>query len=195
MSLSEDDMEVEMDGKDPYSDHEHINLGFTANPDNNQEIELSLDPLDDELDGGQVAELVHYDRSLNVDKLGLEIGIGYNVAPEQFAAQSAQFKTTEEFDNDAGKLAIYEEPGIIDSISLKAGDAATALQAEKHIDYLQRYDQGIFVDGTDDLSFFLEVEPEGNTDAFADGQLQFVYKIHEVAQGVPQFANPARLMR
>jgi len=204
MSVNRDEMDMDIDnGAAPYSDHEHVNIGVALKADPGEQADTfnSVDPVAEELDSNEVAELIYYSHQINVTGGFLEYGLGFNVSDDDFVEQSANNQTTFNTGGFSGSdaVAVYEEPGIIAASALGDGDDVDdGSDGRYQISYRgtdSPFSMGPFVDQTDDLDIHLEFSNQTNSDQTADLAIQLVYRIQEVAQGVPQFSDPRRLMR
>jgi hypothetical protein len=143
-----------------------------------------------------VAELVWYDRYLHVTRGVHELGVGFNVADQDFIEQAGANQKDFEIDGASdSNVAIYEEPGIIDFI--EHGDKANAPASDpvqRSVPFKELYNHGPFIDSTDDLDIHFEYSNQSGTSSQYGVQIQLVYAVHEVADGIPQFADPRRLM-
>jgi len=194
-----DSVETEMKS---YADHEHINLSVSSNADSNTNPDsvFSVDPLAEELESNQVAELVYYRRNAVNSQGGFEFGLGFNVTSDDFVEQAAsnqiEINVGDESGFSGGAIAIYEEPGIIDffEAGTEQDDDQLITQSQFELPIKELYNSGPFVDSTDNLDIHLEANNATGGTQNAAVQVQMVYEIHEVAQGVPRFSDPRRLM-
>jgi hypothetical protein len=202
MSISTDDMDdMPQTEAGSYADHEHINLALTprTGPGANADVFQDVEPLAGELESNQVAELVYYRRQITGNGGSFEFGLGFNVSDQDFVEQSAGNQTdlnldaADEFENCP--LAIYEEPGIIDFYA--SGNRAAVedrFNDETEFAVKEIFENGPFIDSTDNLSLHLESNNNTAEDQNMQISVQMVFAIHEVAQGVPRFSDPRRLM-
>jgi hypothetical protein len=194
-----DSNEVEVEsGEAPYADHEHCNLSIgIAESSGSSEVDefFSVDPVAEELDGNQVAELVLYDVNAHLDGGELEFGLGFNTGENEFLEQ-ATGNNPLDFGIDSNTFGgvYYEEPGIIDFQQFGGRDEVDANYVERQINYRERYSGGLFIDSTDELDIHIEVANQTGQNVSGEVHAQLVFAIHDVAQGIPQFANPSRLM-
>lgn len=194
MSVNIDEMGGMETEASSYADHEVINLAIQTDGSDFDEF-LSVEPLDDELERNQVAELVYYERNAEVSFGNFEFGLGYNVSEEDFIEQAAANQTDIQPSGDGAQLAIYEEPGIIDYTEIGLADDATNETQRREYPIKELFNHGPFVDSTDNLDLHVETASGGTGNAGDSSvQVQMIYAIHEVAQGVPQFSDPRRLM-
>lgn len=196
MSISTDDIDMETEAG-PYSDHEHINLAFSRDVLDGTQFDSfnSFEPLAGELESNEVAELVFFRANYYAESGGYEFGVGFNVSDDDFLEQAPGNNPTAQsgvFDGE-GNVALYEEPGVIDFVSSGQQGDDRRIQLRTEIDYKDTYHSGPFIDSTDDLDLHVEANNGSGNPGTFEVQMQFVYKIHEVAQGIPQFANPMRL--
>lgn len=203
MSISTDQMEsmgLETEAAS-YADHEHINLAFNLSLPTGQQTDdtLALDPLADELDSNEVAELVYYSREVSNPAGQFEFGLGINVSEGDFVEQAgANNPTAFDISEDTGFSgggAIYEEAGVLDYFEAptKRGGVEGTLGL-REIPFKELYNHGPFIDSTDDLDVHLEANNDTGADQNVGVKAQLVYETHEVAQGIPEFADPRRLM-
>lgn len=191
-------MEVQTEAA-PYADHEHINIGITGQTDAGEmnDAFFSAEPLADELEPNQVAELVSFERSGRITGGQMEFGLGYNVSENDFIEQSGANQTTVQVPDaaDTGKVAVYEEPGIIDFYSIGSSELVGSGDPQlRQVDFKEKYENGPFIDSTDNLDFHIEYSNQTGNGQQYSVEIQMVYAVHEVAQGVPQFSDPRRLM-
>lgn len=196
MSVNMDELETQTEAES-YADHEHINLAININNDagQNPEIVKDVDPLADELEMNQVAELVDYRRLFRCSGSKFEIGLGYNLSKNDNVSQAAANVTDfDEPEFSAFVGAIYDEPGVIDYFeTANKNDNVNPEKERVERNIKDNFEHGPFIDSTDNLSIFVEGNNQTGNTQKASLQVQFVYQIHEVASGIPRFSDPRRM--
>jgi len=181
-----------------YADHEFINLALNtelADGETTDEV-VSLDPTAQELEPNQVAELVYYRRNAQSNGASLEFGFGYNVAEQDFIEQAAANQTdfTPDPNVSLSQGALYEEPGVIDFVEIPSASGQERNSDSREFAVKDKFNHGPFIDSTDDLDVHIEAANNTGVNGLnASVQVQAVYAIHEVAQGIPRFSDPRRL--
>lgn len=178
--------------EDSYADIEFINLvlqGEFGDGTNTDEV-FRLDPLADELERNQIAELVYYRNDTRSEGGEIEIDVGFNVGNADFLTQAAGNNSSQIEQQSVVKGALYDEAGVLDFYEEGDSGSSVDLHRDKEIDFRDLFHDGPFIDSTDDLSVHIEVDNDSGNPVQASAKFQFGYVIHEVAQGVPRFSDP-----
>lgn len=176
-----------------YADHEIVNLAVQSQDDTTDDV-YSLDPLAEELDRDQVAELVHYQRTATVENGGIEFGLGFNVGEADFVEQAAGNQSSVDISDPGNIAVIYDEAGVIDFLKMGAADrTADGIVDYRELNLREIYGEGPFVDATDDLSIHIESFTGGTSqESTGEVAVQMAFAVYDAPDGVPRFSNPLR---
>lgn len=146
-----------------------------------------------------------------LNSVEVEADLGINLGQSEVPANANQESPTtsdrrliKEPDNlVAARGANYDEPGALDSTKVIAGGSFNELAdgtggasdpgkvQESMINFRHQFGSGPYIDQTDDLTVFLEVEGF-NTNGLAIGEstYELYWDVHEMPEGRASFASP-----
>jgi hypothetical protein len=202
------------DGSQEYSDFEVQTVarrfgGIAAGGNDDKDKLFQVEPVypDSGIDSDELAELVAMFRTATVDNLGdgqvaAEYDLGLNLGERElpgrvlraFNGRDTDSEGTvirQQDDNNINEAGLEgNDAGILDTCTLIAG-ADDSFTAERFINFRHNFGTGPFVDKTDDVSFHMELEENGNTAGNSFQVVTYLYwDVTEQPGGRASFARP-----
>lgn len=199
-------MDIGHSGDVEYADHEvqYIGTNVSTTDGTSVDEEVNIEPVSQRgIDSDELAELVAMYRTASIqpassaaagENTEAETGLGLNLSGASESPNDASSQATILDTNESGaslRVGEIDDPGVLDQVVAQVfGGTGATSTTERFVNFREVFGSGPFVDKTDDLTIYGELQPDGTNQVKMETNYLLYWNVEEMPDGRASFSRP-----